>query len=171
MGRSSRRCRWRAAATAGRLIPNTMEAFSSHGNGTLSVIKENSPTDFVVEETVQTKSGGKTCTVDTKSDHVIVITREAVRGRSGKRRRPRRRLRKRAGRARAGDAVGEAAAVRSCWMYCLLGDENWRLGKSMRRAVNSAGAFLRGWSRDGSSEHCSPVHSHKRLFYIIGSVF
>ena len=56
--------------------PSTMEAFSSHGNGTLSVIKENSPTEFVLEETVQTKMGGKTCTLDTKTDHVIVITRE-----------------------------------------------------------------------------------------------
>jgi len=63
--------------------PNTMEAFSSHGNGTLSVIKENSPTDFMIEETVQTKAGGKTCTVDTKTDHVIVITREAAPGAAG----------------------------------------------------------------------------------------
>lgn len=58
--------------------PRTMEAFSSHGNGTLSVIKENSPTEFVREETVQTKAGGKTCTLDAKTDHVIVITREAA---------------------------------------------------------------------------------------------
>ena len=57
--------------------PHTMEAFSSHGNGTLSVIKENSPTEFVLEETVQTKMGGKTCTLDTKTDHIIVIAREA----------------------------------------------------------------------------------------------
>jgi hypothetical protein len=56
--------------------PNTLEAFSSHGNGTLSIIKENSPTDFAIEETVQTKAGGKTCTLDTKLNHVIVITRE-----------------------------------------------------------------------------------------------
>jgi hypothetical protein len=62
----------------GAFNPNTMEAFSSHGNGTLSVIKENSPTDFVLEDTVQTKAGGKTCTMDTKADHVIVITREAA---------------------------------------------------------------------------------------------
>ena len=39
--------------------PRTMEAFSSHGNGTLSVIKENSPTEFVVEETVKTKAGAQ----------------------------------------------------------------------------------------------------------------
>jgi len=58
--------------------PHTMEAFSSHGNGTLSVIKENSPTEFVAEETVQTKAGAKTCTLDAKTDHVIVITREAA---------------------------------------------------------------------------------------------
>ena len=57
--------------------PHTMEAFSSHGNGTLSVIKENSPTEFVLEATVQTKAGGKTCTLDAKSDHIIVIAREA----------------------------------------------------------------------------------------------
>ena len=31
-----------------------------------------------MEETVNTKAGAKTCTLDTKSDHVIVITREAA---------------------------------------------------------------------------------------------
>jgi len=61
--------------------PHTMEAFSSHGNGTLSVIKENSPTEFVLEETVKTKARAKTCTLDEKTDHVIVITREG--GRQG----------------------------------------------------------------------------------------
>ena len=38
--------------------PQTMEAFSSQGDGTLSVIKENSPTSFTLEQTVQTKIGG-----------------------------------------------------------------------------------------------------------------
>ena len=64
--------------------PHTMEAFSSHGNGTLSVIKENSPTEFLVMETVKTKAGGKTCTLDAKNDHVIVITREAAPDGGGK---------------------------------------------------------------------------------------
>ena len=68
------------SSDGGGFNPRTMEAFSSHGNGTLSVIREKSPTEFVLEETVQTKAGGKTCTVDTKNDHVIVITREAVPG-------------------------------------------------------------------------------------------
>ena len=63
--------------------PHTMEAFSSHGNGTLSVIKENSPTEFVLKETVKTKPRAKTCALDTKTDHVIVITREGGGGRQG----------------------------------------------------------------------------------------
>jgi hypothetical protein len=49
--------------------------------GTLSVIKENSPTEFVLKETVKTKARAKTCTLDDKTDHVIVITREG--GRQG----------------------------------------------------------------------------------------
>jgi hypothetical protein len=67
----------------GAFNPHTMEAFSSHGNGTLSVIKEKSPTEFVLEETVKTKAGAKTCTLDEKNDHVIVITREAAPGGGG----------------------------------------------------------------------------------------
>ncbi len=60
--------------------PATMEAFSSSGggNGTLTVIKENSPTSFEVEQTVVTKSGAKTLTLDTKNNRVIVITTEAM---------------------------------------------------------------------------------------------
>jgi len=34
--------------------PSTMEAFSSHGDGTLTIVKENSPASFAVEQTVQT---------------------------------------------------------------------------------------------------------------------
>jgi DNA-binding beta-propeller fold protein YncE len=56
--------------------PATMEAFSSHGNGTLSVIKESSPTNFEIEQTVTTKPGAKTLTLDSKNNHVIVITTE-----------------------------------------------------------------------------------------------
>jgi len=54
--------------------PNTMEAFSSQGDGTLTVIKENSPTEFVVEQTVQTKQGAKTSTLDTKTNQIFLIT-------------------------------------------------------------------------------------------------
>jgi DNA-binding beta-propeller fold protein YncE len=60
----------------GGFNPNTMEAFSSQGDGTLTLIKESSPTSFEVEQTVQTKSRAKTCTLDTKRDQIIVITTE-----------------------------------------------------------------------------------------------
>jgi hypothetical protein len=56
--------------------PKTMEAFSSHGNGTLTVIKENSPTSFAVEQTLKTMTGGKTCTLDAKTGHVLIIAAE-----------------------------------------------------------------------------------------------
>ena len=53
-----------------------MEAFSSHGNGTLTIIKENSPTSFEVEQTVTTKQGAKCCTLDTKNNHIILTAIE-----------------------------------------------------------------------------------------------
>lgn len=54
---------------------NTMEAFSSGGQaGTLSVIKENNPTSFSVEEDLPTAEGARTMTIDTKTNHVFVIT-------------------------------------------------------------------------------------------------
>jgi uncharacterized protein YjiK len=56
--------------------PKTMEAFSSHGNGTLSVIKENSPTSFTVEETLKTMQGAKTCTLDAKTGNILLIAAE-----------------------------------------------------------------------------------------------
>jgi DNA-binding beta-propeller fold protein YncE len=62
----------------GGFNPNTMEAFSSHGNGTLTIIKENSPTSFEVEQNLQTKSGAKCCTLDTKTDHILVTAIEPL---------------------------------------------------------------------------------------------
>lgn len=56
--------------------PNTMEAYSSQGNGTLTVIKESSPTSFAVEQTVKTMTGARTMTVDTKTNHVLTMSFE-----------------------------------------------------------------------------------------------
>jgi len=56
--------------------PATMEAFSSQGDGTLTVIKENSPTSFEVEQTVETPVRAKTITLDTKTGHLLLITAE-----------------------------------------------------------------------------------------------
>jgi DNA-binding beta-propeller fold protein YncE len=60
----------------GGFNPDTMEAFSSQGDGTLTIIKENSPTSFQVEQNVATKTGAKTCTLDAKTDHIVLITTE-----------------------------------------------------------------------------------------------
>ena len=56
--------------------PDTMEAFSSQGDGTLTVIKENSPTSFAVEETVKTMTTAKTHTLDSKTGHILLIAAE-----------------------------------------------------------------------------------------------
>src|SRR3974390_3108513 len=56
--------------------PNTMEAFSSQGDGTLTIIKETSPTSFAVEQTVQTMPGARTSTLDTKTNRLILIGAE-----------------------------------------------------------------------------------------------
>jgi len=63
----------------GGFNPATMEAFSSNGQaGTLSIIKEESPTKFVVEQELPTAQGGnfKTLTIDTKTNHVLLIGAE-----------------------------------------------------------------------------------------------
>ena len=56
--------------------PATMEVFSSQGDGTLTVIKEDSPTSFSVEQTVPTPARAKTLTLDTKTGHILLITAE-----------------------------------------------------------------------------------------------
>jgi len=56
--------------------PATMEAFSSQGDGTLTVIKESSPTSFAVEQTVTTPVRAKTLTLDAKTGHILLITAE-----------------------------------------------------------------------------------------------
>jgi DNA-binding beta-propeller fold protein YncE len=56
--------------------PDTMEAFSSQGDGTLTIVKENSPTSFAVEQNLQTMRGGKTLTLDSQTGHIVVIAAE-----------------------------------------------------------------------------------------------
>jgi DNA-binding beta-propeller fold protein YncE len=56
--------------------PKTMEAFSSQGDGTLTIVKETSPTSFAVEQTLQTQASGKTMTIDAKTGRVLVIAAE-----------------------------------------------------------------------------------------------
>jgi hypothetical protein len=56
--------------------PNTMEAISAERGGTMTFIKENSPTNFSVEQTLQTMPVAKTLALDTKTDHVFTMTAE-----------------------------------------------------------------------------------------------
>jgi DNA-binding beta-propeller fold protein YncE len=56
--------------------PATMEAFSSNVDGTLTIVKENSPTDFVVEQTLQTMPSAKTLTLDSKTNRVLLMGAE-----------------------------------------------------------------------------------------------
>ncbi len=62
----------------GGFNPNTMEAWSSQRDGTLTIIKENSPTSFAVEQTVQTKAGCKTSSLDTKNNRIVLICTEPL---------------------------------------------------------------------------------------------
>jgi DNA-binding beta-propeller fold protein YncE len=63
---------------AAEFNPATGEAFSSQGDGTLTVIKEDSPTQFHVEQNVSTKSGARTSTLDAKTGHIFLITADRM---------------------------------------------------------------------------------------------
>jgi hypothetical protein len=65
------------AGTDGAVFnPKTMEAFSSQGDGTLTVIKENSPTNFAVEQNLETMRSAKTMTLDGKTNKILLIAAE-----------------------------------------------------------------------------------------------
>src|SRR5215467_14658021 len=56
--------------------PATMEAFSTHGNGTLTVVKENSPTTFEVEQNLPTMNGARTIAFDSKMNRIFTMSQE-----------------------------------------------------------------------------------------------
>jgi DNA-binding beta-propeller fold protein YncE len=56
--------------------PTTMEAFSTHGNGTLTVVRETSPTKFEVEQNLQTMNGARTVTFDSKTNRLFTMSDE-----------------------------------------------------------------------------------------------
>jgi DNA-binding beta-propeller fold protein YncE len=49
-------------------------AFASAGDGTLTIVKEQGPDKFAVQQTVKTKSGARTMTVDERSHRVFMST-------------------------------------------------------------------------------------------------
>jgi hypothetical protein len=56
--------------------PSTMEAISAEFAGTMTFVKESSPTNFVVEQTLQTMVGAKTLALDTKTGHLLTMAAE-----------------------------------------------------------------------------------------------
>lgn len=72
--------------------PNTMEAITADVAGTMTFIKENSPTSFTLEQSLTTMPGTRTCALDPKTGHVFTMSAEfgpppppdpASRGRGG----------------------------------------------------------------------------------------
>jgi uncharacterized protein YjiK len=56
--------------------PITMEAFSSQGNGTMTIVKEKGHATFEVEQNLQTMNGARTIALDVKTGHLFVMSVE-----------------------------------------------------------------------------------------------
>jgi hypothetical protein len=64
---------------ATRFDPGTGYAFSSNGDGTLTVIHEDSPTQFSVVDNVQTERGARTMALDPTTHEVFLVTAQVTR--------------------------------------------------------------------------------------------
>jgi DNA-binding beta-propeller fold protein YncE len=67
-----------AGVDAAIFNPKTMETFSSQVDGTLTIVKEKSPTSFVVEQTVQTKQSAKQMAWDSKTNRILLIAADYI---------------------------------------------------------------------------------------------
>ena len=56
--------------------PATNEAFSAHGNGTMTIVKETSPTTFEVEQNLDTMNGARVITFDSKTGRMLTMAQE-----------------------------------------------------------------------------------------------
>lgn len=59
-----------------RFDPSSDEAFSSNGEGSITVIHEDSPTKFSVVQTVETQRGARTMEFDPKTNKIYTVTAE-----------------------------------------------------------------------------------------------
>ncbi|CAN5393685.1 hypothetical protein BH10ACI2_BH10ACI2_18830 [soil metagenome] len=59
--------------------PATMEAFSTQGNGTMTILKEKSPTAFEIEQNLKTwpSGGARTIAFDSKTGHMFAMASES----------------------------------------------------------------------------------------------
>jgi DNA-binding beta-propeller fold protein YncE len=55
---------------------STMEAYSTEGNGTLTVVKETSPTTFELEQNLPTMNFARTIAFDSKTNHIFTMADE-----------------------------------------------------------------------------------------------
>ena len=56
--------------------PATLEAFSTQGNGTLTIVSEKSPASFEVLQNLPTMMGARTITFDSKTSHILTMSVE-----------------------------------------------------------------------------------------------
>jgi DNA-binding beta-propeller fold protein YncE len=56
--------------------PKTMEAFSTHGNGTMTVVLEQNPTTFIIEQNLATMNGARAFGFDAKTGHIYTMSVE-----------------------------------------------------------------------------------------------
>ena len=56
--------------------PSTMEAYVTQGNGTLTIVKETSPTTFEVEQNLPTMNFARTIAFDSKTGHIFTMADE-----------------------------------------------------------------------------------------------
>jgi len=56
--------------------PSTKETFSTQGTGTLTVVKENGPTSFAVEQNLETMNGARTIAFDSRTNHIFTMSQE-----------------------------------------------------------------------------------------------
>jgi YVTN family beta-propeller protein len=61
---------------AGGFNPGTQEVFMSCGNGTLSVVHEDSPDKYSVKQTVETQRGARTMALDDSTNTIYTVTAE-----------------------------------------------------------------------------------------------
>jgi DNA-binding beta-propeller fold protein YncE len=77
-----------AGVDATAFDPSTGLAFSSNGDGTLTVVKEESPGKFAVLETVTTLRGARTMALDTREQKIYLPTAKFEPAKEGERPRP-----------------------------------------------------------------------------------
>jgi DNA-binding beta-propeller fold protein YncE len=56
--------------------PSTNEAFSSHSNGTMTIVAERSPTSFEVVQNLETMLGARTLTFDPRTNRIFAMSVE-----------------------------------------------------------------------------------------------